>query len=299
MTKRQIIVLVIGGLIIVIGVLLLIFWPTPTPVISPVPEQPSALVEEPAVATSSSVVMGTSVAGRTITAYQFGTGDTHLMFVGGIHGGYEWNSVLLGYQMIDEMINGSISIPDTVTIHIIPNLNPDGTFAITGTDEKFTAANVDRNAATGTGRFNANNVDLNRNFDCKWQPESTWRGSPVSAGTAAFSEPEAAALRDYVTTYTPVGVVFWHSQADAVYASECEDGILPGTRTLMKTYATAAGYKTVDVFDAYPVTGDAEGWLASIGIPAITVEFKTHNDMDLEKNRAGVIATLEYYSVPR
>ena len=29
---------------------------------------------------------------------------------------------------------------------------------------------------TGKGRFNANNVDLNRNFDCSWQATSSWRG---------------------------------------------------------------------------------------------------------------------------
>jgi hypothetical protein len=41
-----------------------------------------------------------------------------------------------------------------------------------------------------------NDVDLNRNFDCKWQPTSTWRSTSVSAGTQPFSEPEAAAIRD-------------------------------------------------------------------------------------------------------
>lgn len=298
MTKLQSTLLIIGGLIIGVLLLVVIAWPsspeTQTPVV--VPEEIPA--GELPVATSSSAVIGTSVEGRPITAYTFGNGDTHLLFVGGIHGGYEWNSILLGYKMIDEITKNSIIVPDTVTIHIIPDLNPDGTFAVTGTQGRFTPESVDRTAAMGTGRFNANEVDLNRNFDCKWQPESTWRGSPVSAGTAAFSEPEAAALRDFVTTINPAGVVFWHSQANAIYASECEEGILPGTRTLMNTYAAAAGYKTIDVFDAYPVTGDAEGWLASIDIPAITVEFATHADMDWEKNQAGVEAVLEYYAAP-
>jgi len=40
-------------------------------------------------------VLGTSLQGRAIDSYTYGTGDTHLAFVGGMHGGYEWNSVLL------------------------------------------------------------------------------------------------------------------------------------------------------------------------------------------------------------
>jgi hypothetical protein len=145
------------------------------------------------------------------------------------------------------------------------------------------------------GRFNANDVDLNRNFDCKWQPESTWRSKKVSAGAAPFSEPESAALRDLVATIKPVAAIFWHSQANAVYASECNDGILPGTRTLMNIYASAAGYPTIDTFDSYPVTGDVEGWLASIGVPAITVELKTHESIEWEKNLLGIRALFSQY----
>jgi 3-deoxy-D-arabino-heptulosonate 7-phosphate (DAHP) synthase len=46
-------------------------------------------------------VVGTSVEGRKIESYTYGNGDTHLLLVGGIHGGYEWNSVALAYQVMD------------------------------------------------------------------------------------------------------------------------------------------------------------------------------------------------------
>ena len=90
-------------------------------------------------------------------------------------------------------------------------------------------------------------------------------------------------------------MVFWHSQANAVYASECEDGILPETRAITKAYSRASGYPAMDSFDAYEVTGDAEGWLASIGIPAITVELKTHEAIEWEKNLAGIKALFAHY----
>ena len=60
-------------------------------------------------------------------------------------------------------------------------------------------------------------------------------------------------------------------------------------------YAKAGGYQAVKAFDAYPVTGDSEGWLASIGIPAITVELSTHESIEWDKNLAGVKAVLGYY----
>jgi len=242
-------------------------------------------------------VIGKSVEGRAITAYTFGEGTRHLLFVGGIHGGYEWNSVLLAYKFLDYFTANPSLVPNTLTVTIIPSLNPDGVYAVVGKEGRFTPADVTTSAVVAaSGRFNANHIDLNRNFDCKWQPNSTWRSEVVGAGSAPFSEPEARALRDFVHTHLPDAVVFWHSQANAVYASECEEGILPHTLTVMNAYAGAAGYPAVDSFDAYAITGDAEGWLASIGIPAVTVELATHESIEWEKNLAGVNALFTLFA---
>lgn len=240
--------------------------------------------------------IGSSVEGRSIDAYTYGTGDTHLLFVGGIHGGYEWNSVLLSYKFMDYLEANPDVIPESLAITVIPSANPDGVYAVVGKEGRFTAIDVPTESTTaGLGRFNANDVDLNRNFDCKWKKESMWRGNVVDAGTNAFSEPEAVAIRDFVLTHKPQSVVFWHSQSNAVYASECKKGILPETLAIMNTYSKAAGYKAVDSFDAYEITGDAEGWLASIDIPAITVELATHNVIQWEQNLAGIKALFTYY----
>ena len=241
--------------------------------------------------------IGTSVEGRTITTHTYGNGGTKLVFVGGIHGGYEWNSVLLAYQFMDYLQANPASIPANVTVTVIPSLNPDGLYRVIRKEGRFSLADApDTQDSTGLGRFNAHDVDLNRNFDCKWKPTSTWRSKIVSAGTAAFSEPEAAALRDFVTTSKPSAVIFWHSQANAVYASECKNGILPKTLDIMNAYSSGSGYVAVKTFDAYAISGDAEGWLASINIPAITVELKTHATVEWDRNLAGIKALFEYYA---
>jgi hypothetical protein len=84
--------------------------------------------------------------------------------------------------------------------------------------------------------------------------------------------------------------------ANNVYGSECENGILPGTLALMNVYADAGNYGKVPKFDAYPITGDVEGWLASIDIPAVTVELETRNSIEWERNLAGTIASIELFS---
>ena len=149
------------------------------PAKAPAPAVVEEVTEPP---TSSQSVIGTSVEGRPISAYTFGTGDTELLFVGGIHGGYEWNSVLLAYTFIDYLEANPSIIPPHLSITVIPSANPDGVFKVIGTEGRFVITDVpaiDQSA----GRFNAHKVDLNRNFACKWQATSTWRSLPVSAGS--------------------------------------------------------------------------------------------------------------------
>jgi hypothetical protein len=290
---------VIAGLLLVacvaVGVLLwqVLQEPEPTPpppVVEPIPEPES---EPPARSVAS---IGASVEGRSIEAYQFGDGAVDLLFVGGIHGGYEWNSSLLAWQVIDYLTENPGEVPEGLTIHIIPVLNPDGLELVVGSGGRFILADVPNpGVRVGAGRFNANDVDLNRNFDCNWEPESTWRGNVVSAGMEPFSEPEAAALRDYIAAYPPAAVAFWHSQANNVYGSACNDGVLADTVALGAAYAEAGGYGFVELFDAYPVTGDVEGWLASQGIPAVTVELESFQDPEWERNWAGMQSWFEYY----
>lgn len=264
------------------------------------PSKKTSVVKESAPAPAQPIhkVIGKSVEGRNIDAYIYGEGATHLMFVGGVHGGYEWNSVVLAYQFMDYLKENPDLIPKNVTVAIIPSANPDGVYRVIGKEGRFAIGDAPTQEQTnGTGRFNAHDVDLNRNFDCKWKPKSTWKSKVVSAGTSAFSEPEAMAIRDFVSSFTPAGAIFWHSKANAVYASKCEYGILPKTLDIMNAYSQASGYGAIKTFDAYEVSGDAEGWLASINIPAITVELQTHETVEWARNLAGIKAVLKYYQL--
>ena len=260
------------------------------PVVVPPP------VVVPVTNTPKHQVIGQSVQGRDIEAYTYGTSTRQIVFVGGIHGGYEWNSVLLAYQFMDYLKDNPATVPADLAITVVPDANPDAVFAVTGKEGRFSIADISTSTKVlERARFNADDVDLNRNFDCKWQPKSTWQNKTVSAGKSAFSEPEAQAIKNYALSNTPVAFVFWHSQSDAVYASQCQKGILPITLDMMNAYAKASGYPAVKVFGAYATTGAADDWLSSINIPAITVELKTHQSIEWDQNLAGIKSLLDYF----
>lgn len=266
--------------------------PTPTP-----PEEVASSTqpaEQPAQAEPTSV-LGTSVGERAITAYHFGTGDTELLFVGGIHGGYSWNTALVAYELVDYLTKHPEAVPANERVTVIPVLNPDGLYKVTGKDGVFTAADVPAAADTVAGRFNGNTVDLNRNFDCDWQAKGVWQTKQVSGGGAAFSEPESQAIKSYIDAHTPAAVVVYYSSAGGVFSSNCHNGVLPETAALTKLYADASGYKAYENFDYYEITGDMVNWLAKEGIPAISVLLTNHTDTEWNKNLAGVQAVLEKY----
>ncbi len=127
------------------------------------------VISETKKTTSKVRTLGVSVEDRRIDAYTFGNGATHLTFIGGMHGGYEWNSVILAQTFIEYLRAHPEFVPKDIRITVIPNANPDGVFAVVGKEGIFTADDVlTGEGATDKGRFNARGVDLNRNFDCKW-----------------------------------------------------------------------------------------------------------------------------------
>jgi predicted deacylase len=265
-----------------------------TPESAPVSAAPLELPSETKVRNPERKVLGSSVDGREIESYTFGSGKTQLVFVGGIHGGYEWNGVVLAYELMDYLEQNPDIIPGNAAVTVIPDANPDGVYKVIGKEGRFAAADVP-GGSKESGRLNARSVDLNRNFGCNWKPEGVWRESPVSGGTKPFSEPESAAIKKFVLENKPAAVIFWHSQSNAIYGSQCGADMLPETIEIMNAYSAASGYRTVATFDQYEVSGDATDWLASINIPAMTVELKTHETIEWERNLSGIKALFKYY----
>ncbi len=252
-----------------------------------------ALSQVTTVSTGQPTIIGMSVLGRPIEVYTFGTGINTLILVGGIHGGYEWNTTVLAYELIDYLKANPNIVPTAVTLYIIPAANPDGIYIVTGKTGPITSTDV-ISKDNFPARFNARGVDLNRNWDCDWSPTAYWRDQPVSGGDSPFSEIENQILRDFIRQQGQVDVVlFWHSQATLVSPGSCRQDHPPSIE-MATTFARAANYP-LQGFSAYEITGDASDWLAKNDIPSFSVELTTHETTDWERNREGVLALLALY----
>lgn len=218
-------------------------------------------------------VFGQSGFGRSLIAHRLGTGAQTLMLVGGIHGGWEANTV----ELLEALIAHYEAAPDEVlpglSLVIIPALNPDG---------------LDRGRVL-EGRFNQNLVDLNRNWGCEWAATAYFQNRVVSAGDAPFSEPESQALSAYILQLRPAAVLFYHSAADGIFIGDCA-GETAGSETLAQVLGDATGYSYGAGFSAYPVTGTAPTWVVAQGIPSADVELAVWQDPEVERNLRGVLA---------
>ena len=221
---------------------------------------------------ANAFVIGRSVEGRDILAYRFGTGERVLLLVGGMHAGYEANTVTLIQELIEHFQRSPGDVLPGVTIILIPAANPDGLAR-------------GRNAA---GRFNANGVDLNRNWACDWSPEAYWREYEVNPGARPFSEPETQALAVLIRQLQPSAVVFYHSAARGVFAGNCAGD--HGSQTLAAVIGEAANYPYGESFSAYPVSGTAATWVDGQGIPAVDLELTTTQSSEFVRNLNGVMA---------
>ncbi len=276
-----------------------IYQPTPTSVETPTATiGPTMTPHTTATPDSRATVIGASVQSRPIVVYRLGRGPQPVVLIGGIHGGYEWNTVLLAYRFIDYLYANPALIPSGFTLYVIPSANPDGVFAVTRREGRFAPGDVAGD--TSIGRLNANGVDLNRNWACNWQPTAEWGSQTVSAGSQRFSEPETRALRDFIQGIKPRAVVLWHSAAGGVFPGGCgRDSAFEASKSLARLYAESAGYTGkrgteggTGRFTAYPVTGDAANWITRQGIPALVVELNTHDQIEFDQNWRGVQAIL-------
>lgn len=236
------------------------------------------LLQVPGIAPDDEVI-GLSAGNHALVARRYGAGPRVLMLVGGMHGGYEQNTVALAERLAAHFAANLQDIPAGWSVVIVPAANPDGLLR---------GQNAD-------GRFNAHGVDLNRNWGCGWEPSAVWRSTPVSPGAAPFSEPETRALADAILRLQPEAVLFFHSKAGGIFAGDCPADPAPAdSEAMAAVYGEASGYRYGQSFSAYPVTGTAASWADGQGILSADVELETDNLAEFDRNLRGVLAIMAW-----
>ncbi len=216
-------------------------------------------------------VIGYSVAERPLEVYRFGEGPRNLMIVAGIHGGYEWNTIALADELIAHLTANPDFIPAGVTLYILRSANPDGEARDYGS----------------AGRANENGVDINRNFSANWVAEwnrtGCWNHRPITAGTRPGSEPEAAAIIQFVLKNQIKALINYHSAALGIFAG----GQPPNLTSidLAQTLAAVSPYHFPPPYDTgCEYTGQLSDWAVLHNIPAVDVELTNHYDTDFQIN---------------
>lgn len=135
--------------------------------------------------------------GSTIYGLQYGDAEKPVLFLlGQIHGGHEWQTAYVLREFMSYLAAppagaaGAISrILDKFQVYCIPCANPYGYI--------------------NTTYRNANDVNLNRNFDVYWSAYDD-TGDNGTKGASAFSEAETQIVRDKVLSLLPLGFVDYH-----------------------------------------------------------------------------------------
>jgi hypothetical protein len=204
------------------------------------------------------LTIGQSVRGRDISVAKIGDGgQTAIVIVGSIEGTQTPTRDLVEASL-RYFDRNPRHIPSSTTFHFIPSLNPDGN-------------------ASGS-RYNANGVDLNRNWDTSdWRSDAAVPGySNGKAGTGGarpFSEPETRALRDYLFQldrhFSVLHVVVIHSSVNRSSGEVYPGGNLAAS--LAKKYATIAGYNTKTDWIEYTTSGELVTWCGEEDITSIDI----------------------------
>jgi len=247
----------------------------PSPTLTDTPAPASATPTMTSTLLPEAFTFGRSVEGRDLLAYRLGTGSRTLLLVGGIHAGFEANTIRLVEELYSHFSSTPGDIRPGISLLLVPSLNPDGV----------------RYGRELRGRFNANNVDLNRNWACGWSTEAEFGGGLVDAGAQPFSEPETLALGALIQQVQPVAVLFYHSAARGVFAGDCERGI---SAEMAAVYGEASGYPYGEAFEKYRVSGSAPAWVDSQGIPAADVELASADLTELVRNLRAIMALQDW-----
>lgn len=231
---------------------------------------PTFLPPQPTPTPGQRYLIGHSVEGRELVVERFGSGPNERMLIAGIHGGNEYNTVLLAQALLDHLNAHPEAIPAGVTLYILPNLNPDGY-----------ARSWDI-----YGRANANNVDLNHNFPIDWQAdwsrEGCWRYLRLNGGEGPASEPETAALMDFLRPRHVQALISYHSAALGIFpGGEPPD---PASAALAAALARVSDYPYPPIDTGCEMTGSLADWAVSRGIAAVDLELTDHLHIDFAQN---------------
>ncbi len=229
--------------------------PPPPTRTQPPPPPPTPTTYQPRLTWTN---IGQSVQERDLSVASIGNpSKIAVVVVGSIQGDQAGTRDLVN-ALIAHLERNPTLVPSGVAYYFMPSLNPDG------------------NALNS--RYNANGVDLNRNWDSQ-----DWRSDPAvpeqpsgkagAGGSRPLSEPESRALRDFIFTLQPQGtslrLVVVHSSMRRTSGQ-----VYPGGNDsidLAQVYASTASYDVETSWAEYTTSGELVTWGTEQGYLSIDI----------------------------
>lgn len=207
--------------------------------------------------------IGKSVMGREIPIFKLGFSDCGVLFSAGVHARENINPVVM-LKIIENICNYYFAAKDSVfkrrAMWFVPLMNPDGyEIVLQGKPYEYY-------------KYNANGVDINRNF-----PSISYKKTDFT-GKYAGSEPETEAFVNFVKNHNTLGYIDFHSRGNCIYYYRKYMNHIYNTRQeiIAKKLSEISGYSLVlpeNEIEPEDSGGNTVHFYSEYtGNPAITVE---------------------------
>ncbi len=217
--------------------------------------------------------------------------DNQYIVTGSIHAREYITTKLVMMLMVDLL--DSMENDSDFLIHFVPMINPDGVsisqLGKKGIQSDYILSQVEQIAENDGSsiedreylrqwKSNVNGVDLNRNFDAKWDE---FEGNPYPSserykGSFPGSESEAAALISLTQNYPIKKTISYHTKGNVIYWYFAQTGeLLEETEDFATRISNATGYEMDADFESLDPAGYKDWAICQMGIPSITIEVGT------------------------
>lgn len=245
---------------------------------------------------------GKSVEKRELTVLVLGDVNAkHHVFVQGAIHAREHMTALVCMALAEKWLAEGLPHPD-VCFHVLPMANPDGVtinqeLKFNKKTQKIYLNDGETGRSTLTGdlylkewKANANGVDLNRNFDARWDKVATCPDPSYSdyRGEKIESEPETQALVAYTKQYDFDVTISYHATGSMIYWEfGANSPVNEASLSLAEAIGAVSAYKLEN--DDGTSFGGYKDWASyKLNIPSLTIEIGT---------RAAPLPENEFYNV--
>lgn len=236
--------------------------------------------------------------GRKIRTLVIGTGRRKVIYSAAHHAN-EWITTPVLLKFVEEFAEAirkgtkifgvdAKKLADTVTIYLVPMVDPDGADLVTGAIRagegqyemaRTMAENYPAIAFPDGWKANLLGVDLNLQYPAGWLQAReikfsqgyTRPGPRDYVGRAPLSQKESRALAGYTEYINPDLILAYHAQGKEIYW-QFDDIEVPGAEELGSRLAQVSGYTLTEPAEVSSYAGYKDWFIKTFRRPGFTIE---------------------------